>query len=296
MPDNTLLPCYFQEIQVINQRPDILFHWHQEMEIHYIHRGSGRFHIDSDFFNSQAGDIILIRPNGMHSIHPLEKVDEPHRFDVFRFHLDFLGQSMVDQASLHYLQPLQNGQFKFVPCIKPSMPGYSEIKACFFAIIELIKQEDSYFELMLKAKLNELVYLLFCHQYVVKKNTNDMYRKNETLRFLIDFINQHYVEPLSIAQLAELSGYSKPHFMAMFKQYTGSSCTDFIIQVRLSKACDLLTNTTKSILEIATEVGFHNLSNFNRQFKKLYHLTPKAYRSLEKKPNYVGPYPNAPRL
>lgn len=69
-------------------------------------------------------------------------------------------------------------------------------------------------------------------------------------------------------------GYSKTHFMAVFKQHAGTSCTEFIIQVRLNKACDLLMNTSDPILEIATAVGFNNLSNFNRQFKRYYELTP----------------------
>ena len=73
-------------------------------------------------------------------------------------------------------------------------------------------------------------------------------------------------------------GYSKTHFIADFKQHTGSSCTEFIIQVRLNKACDMLINTSNPVLEIATAVGFNNLSNFNRQFKRYYELTPSQYR------------------
>mgnify|MGYP000355673611 CR=1 FL=1 len=78
-------------------------------------------------------------------------------------------------------------------------------------------------------------------------------------------------------------GYSKTHFMAVFKQHAGTSCTEFIIQVRLNKACDLLMNTSDPILEIATAVGFNNLSNFNRQFKRYYELTPSQYRKQLKK-------------
>lgn len=66
--------------------------------------------------------------------------------------------------------------------------------------------------------------------------------------------------------------------MTLFKQQTGVSCTEFVIQVRLNKASELLINTSHSILDIATDVGFNNLSNFNRQFKRYYQLTPSQYR------------------
>lgn len=271
-----LLPYQFYNTIVENGRPDVLFHWHPELEVNYVYEGSARYHVDYDFFNSQPGDIILIRPNGMHSIHPLE--NHNHKTDTFSFHLDMIGYSIIDQVSLRYLQPLQTSSFKFVPRISPDMEGYDEIKDCLFSIFQLSRDEGRHFEILLKARLNELIYLLYYHHYVLKKNTDDTYRKNERIRELIDYINNNYQKNLSIDFLADFIGYSKTHFMTVFKQHTGTSCTEFIIQVRLSKACDLLINTTSPILEIASNIGFNNLSNFNRQFKRYYQVTPSQYR------------------
>ena len=107
---------------------------------------------------------------------------------------------------------------------------------------------------------------------------------------MIDYINNNYQKNLSIDFLSQFMGYSKTHFMAVFKQHAGTSCTEFIIQVRLNKACDLLINTADPILEIATTVGFNNLSHFNRQFKRYYELTPSQYRKQFKKSHYIGPH------
>ncbi|MFC3931571.1 helix-turn-helix domain-containing protein [Streptococcus dentapri] len=284
-----LLPYNFYHTEIKDGRPDTLFHWHPELEVTYIYQGSAKFHIDYDYFDSQAGDIILIRPNGMHSIHPIGKQEQIS--DTFQFHLEMVGYSILDQVSLRYLQPLQNSIFKFITVIKPDMEGYQEIKTCLIQIFDLVKKEDRHFELLLKAKLNEFLYLLFRYHYTVRKITDDAYRKNEKIRQLIDYINQHYDEILTIESLADYIGYSKTHFMAVFKKHTGTSCIEFIIQVRLSKACEELTNTSKSILEIATEVGFNNLSNFNRQFKRYYQLTPSQYRKQFKKIKYIQPNP-----
>ena len=70
--------------------------------------------------------------------------------------------------------------------------------------------------------------------------------------------------------------------MNFFKKNLGVSCIDYLISYRLRKATELLQHSSLSILEIASEVGFSNLSNFNRQFKKAYHMTPRQYRENTK--------------
>ena len=67
-----------------NGQPDILFHWHTDVEIIYVHEGSAQFHIDDHYFNSHKGDIVLIRPNALHSIHPIEQ--QRHYMDAINFH------------------------------------------------------------------------------------------------------------------------------------------------------------------------------------------------------------------
>ena len=204
--------------------------------------------------------------------------NQPHHTDTLHFHLDMLGQSLVDPLSLRYLQPLQNSNFKFKQCLRPSDEGYREIKALLFEIFKMIRQKDRHYELLLKSKLEELIYLLYFYRLVERKTSDDHYRKNEKIREIIDYINQHYAENLTIEKLSELMGYSKTDFMTIFKQHTGTSCTEFIIQARLNAACEELRNSVKPVLEIATNVGFNNLSNFNRQFKHYYDQTPSQYR------------------
>lgn len=58
---------------------------------------------------------------------------------------------------------------------------------------------------------------------------------------------------------------------------------DYLIRMRLEKACEKLVQTNQSVQEIASQVGFTNLSNFNRQFKQHFHLTPRQYRNQQLK-------------
>lgn len=274
---NQLTPYSITRTCTKNGQPDILFHWHRDLELIYVHEGTAQFHIDYDYFHSEAGDIILIRPNALHSIHPIEH--EEHIMDALNFQLDLLGYSTLDQVSLHYLQPLDHGQLDFVRVIKPCDPAYQEIKACLLSALEIGYERKDFFELALKAQLHQLLYLLFAHNYVRSKEISlEGYRKEEKIRTIIDYISDHYAEELTVDLLAQLCGYSPTHFMNFFKKHLGSSSMEYIIQFRLRKACQLLEHSSLSILDISSQVGFNNLSNFNRQFKKYYQTSPSQYR------------------
>ena len=90
-----------------------------------------------------------------------------------------------------------------------------EVKALLFEIFKMIRQKDRHYELFLKSKLEELIYLLYFYRLVERKSSDDHYRKNEKIREIIDYINQHYAENLTIEKLSELMGYSKTHFMTI---------------------------------------------------------------------------------
>ena len=101
-----------------------------------------------------------------------------------------LGQSLVDPLSLRYLQPLQNSNFKFKQCLKPTDEGYSEIKGTLFAIFKIIRQKERHYGILLKSKSEELFYLFYYYRLVERKTSDDHYRKNEKIgKSLITSIN-----------------------------------------------------------------------------------------------------------
>jgi len=72
----------------IHHHPDILFHWHTDVEMIYVHEGKAQFHIDDDYFNSEKGDIILIAGKGHETYQEIKGVR--HHFDDFEIVREFL--------------------------------------------------------------------------------------------------------------------------------------------------------------------------------------------------------------
>ena len=83
---------------------------------------------------------------------------------------------------------------------------------------------------------------------------------------------------ITVAEIADRVEFSESHFMRYFKENMGTSFVDYLKDYRLTMAARLLLVSDDTILSIAEEVGFDNLSYFNRAFKKKYGVTPREYR------------------
>jgi AraC family transcriptional regulator len=98
----------------------------------------------------------------------------------------------------------------------------------------------------------------------------------------ISYIQKNLDQALSLDELARLQGLSTTHFRRLFLESTGISTHQFIAQLRLKKARDLLTNSTMPLVQLADSLGFSSQSHLTSSFKKSHAVTPARYRKLFK--------------
>jgi transcriptional regulator GlxA family with amidase domain len=89
-------------------------------------------------------------------------------------------------------------------------------------------------------------------------------------------------EPLRLAELANHSGLSVPHYTVLFRRQTGFSPIDWFIRLRVQWACELLDTCQLSVGEIARQTGFSDLRYFTRRFRRVMGLPPRKYRRVPK--------------
>jgi len=92
------------------------------------------------------------------------------------------------------------------------------------------------------------------------------------------YMNEHFAEPLTMDELAMLMDTSQRHLSRLFKMQTGSSTIDYLIQIRMSKAKELLLNTDMSLQEIADGIGYPDRYYFAKMFKRYTGIPPISYR------------------
>ena len=98
----------------------------------------------------------------------------------------------------------------------------------------------------------------------------------------IDYINEHFDEKQTLEHLAKTFFVSKTTLMYQFKKYTNCSLMDYLLNVRLTKAKEMLLNSKKSVNEIAETCGFSSANYFGLIFKQKENLSPANYRKHQK--------------
>ncbi len=102
--------------------------------------------------------------------------------------------------------------------------------------------------------------------------------KPQNLLQVVAFIEGNLWSSLELGSLAKKAHLSKFHFCRVFKRHIGMNPMKFVAVLRIERAKELLTRNDKTVSLVANEVGFRDLSNFIRQFKKTTGMTPTMYR------------------
>ncbi len=269
------VPYSYYDCRVPNYFSGVPLHWHGEMELNYVKRGTGYFQYEDRLITVHTGDIILIQPNLVHAILPDKH--ESMFYDTIVFHQNMLIGGYDDRSYTEILQPIFSARRRVLAPISPDAPGYPALCASVLQIFRCVHDNLAVSDLLLKSELLRFFYLLAATPSLCTDRTATP-ALAENLRPVLAYIQEHSADPLTIEELASLSHLSKSHFMSCFKQTFGLGAIEYLTQVRLRTACEALRSTTRSVSEIAYDAGFRNLSNFNRQFRSKVGCTPQAYR------------------
>ena len=268
-PYNTLLcsiPLDFQEVPL---------HWHEEMEIIYIKKGHGYVTVDFKQYKVSGSTIVLILPGQLHSIEQYD--DLSMEYENIIFNVGMLLPRIEDISSTNFLRPFLNGQITVSSVYSIVSEHYDALAACLDACDEINKTKPEGYDLYIKGKLFEFFFVL-SNRCRNEKNPRTI-KSLGKIKIILKFVENNYMHKISVSEAADRVDFSESHFMRYFKENMGTSFVEYLRDYRLTMAARLLLVSDASILNIAEEVGFDNLSYFNRAFKKKYGITPREYRN-----------------
>lgn len=251
-------------------------HWHDEVELIYIKKGTVTITVDFAPHTVSAGTIALILPGQLHSIEQYEA--ESVEYENIIFHPGILISKKADTGSTDYLTPILSGALPVPLLYTPDSPHYSRIAACVDANDDISRTNPAGYQLFIKSQLFMLFYIL-ANKCLLREVPKKDYKALEKMKLILKYVENHYMEKITIEDMANELGISQSHFMKYFKNTMGTSFIDYLNEYRLTMASRLLVSSDSSILTIAEEVGYDNLSYFNRTFKKRFAMTPREYRT-----------------
>lgn len=275
---STLIPFSYYKCKIPDYFAFVPAHWHNEFEINYITDGSANFIYGDKKFLTQKGDIVILTPNTLHAIY--QNGVNFQTYDTIVFNAQMLGTLENDRSAVQYIQPLTNGTCQITPKISPFHEYYDEIKTTVENIISCAKGNKADLDLLMKSELLRLFWLLH-KSGDIKILTHNFSNQSNIIKPVIEYVNEHFAENITILTLANVIHFSPSHFMSVFRQISGVSAIEYLTQVRINHACKYLKQNSFSVSEIAEKCGFNNLSNFNRQFKKIVGCTPTEYKKQQ---------------
>lgn len=247
-------------------------HWHTDFEMIMPLKEGYTVLIDNREFALAEGDILLIPPGVIHS---LKAPESGERLIV-----------QVNCALANQMHGFYEELRHFYPClhVRRLTPMLEDVCAKMQQVMRLMYEEylvrPPFFNYMIAARCSQLLITLARNRKAFATHESDRRYAKSVDGFLrvCDYIHNHCHEKLDVETLSTVAGYSKSHFVRMFKEFADVSCVDYIQQQRVALAKQLLMDPENSIMDIVARSGFGSVASFNRVFKQLTDETPTQYR------------------
>jgi len=271
-----ITPLASDDLFIVLNHPSAKFdypvHHHSDFEINLVMDTSGKRVVGDSIEEFSSLDLVMIGPNIPHAW--FSESEENNHVVTIQFSDKLLNFPILEKRLFSNIKNLliesQRG-------LAFSEKTQVEIKE---KILKLTKMQGFQTVLEFLSILNELSVsdrrVLVSNQYdsqlVVRTS------KSRRITLVCDYIERNYAKTINLSDVASLVNMSESAFSHFFKKRTNTSYKDYLTNVRISHACQLLTKTTNSVAEICFACGFNNLSNFIRIFKKKKNNTPSDYR------------------
>lgn len=237
-------------------------HWHEHIELHYVFRGGAVFHIDQELYEAQEGDLIIANRNELHAGY---STTVPYEAGLLVFDPTDLSRELGEK------------NLRFQSLIR----GDAALRRRIVDIFEARRKEELGYRALCRALVTELLVYL-CRHYAVEsvsaKAVMQRRRDLERLQPALIYIERHYSERISVAQLAQMLCLSPDRLGHLFRAGVGQAPLQYINEIRLRKAMNLLKTEEHTVTEVAQAVGFFDYNHFGRLFRRRYGCTPNQVR------------------
>lgn len=295
-------PAEYHYVDKEHPQYNMAFHWHKEWELIRILEGEFLLHTDEGEYLAHAGDVFLLRDGMLHGGTPRDCVYECFLFDL---HGLFRDVNSVKK----YLRPIYRNQVLprvSFPDRQPDIyPIVDELMGAFWQVRqqrEYLKKElgkslpadsdiesnisfhfrKNLCELITLGNISRLFAVILDKDYVLPKTgpQENASRRISRLKTVLEYIENHYAQRLTLEELAEAAGMSPKYFCRFFRSVIHQTPMDYVNSFRIEHAASLLCSTDLSVTAVGLECGFNDSSYFVKAFKKYMGQTPGQYQKL----------------
>lgn len=295
-PKNTIteyrsyyLPLHFPVLLLsgdywkISDIPSGRLHFHNCLEIGICHSGGGTLEFNGKSLSFQTGDITCIPRNVPHTTYSSPGT-ESHWSYLFLDPAELFRNLLPSSWNNYDLSAYSFSDYKY---IFPK-EDYPSIYFLLTGIIKELEMQKPGYQISARGLLLSLYIELYRVQHVeggftTRREGEPLPPENSlVIAPALDYIENSYMQQISIDFLAGICHFSPTHFRRIFHEIMAVSPLEHLNNTRIMKACNLLRCTEESVLCISENTGFHSVSSFNRYFFRVFQMSPREYRKQMK--------------
>lgn len=255
-----------------------IWHYHPELELHYIIKGEGVQFIGDSVGNFNSGDMLLLGQNLPHTWHCNEeyfKTNSSKKIEAYVLHFlpDCMGKDFLG-LSESYMLP------KLFEKAKQGLVIEGHIKQRIASLLHQVHQSEDFERLVLflnilkeLTEINEYKTISSSYAYSTIPNIHQS-RLDEVYFYTL----QNFKKEITLEEIASVANMTKTSFCRHFKLVTNKTFNEFLNEVRVSHVCRALIENKFTTEVICFKYGYKNISNFYRNFKKITKMTPLEYK------------------
>lgn len=262
-----------------NRHPNFLkiWHYHPELELVVIKESVGTRFVGDSIEKFKPGEVILIGKNLPHMWLNDDAYFQKNSgliASAFSIHFreDFVGKEFLDLYCSEHLSKLFEKAKRGIQFVGLRFPIQD-------AINQLIAEKDDF---------KKLIHLLQILHHLAKHENIDLLSSEGYLNAKInegsdethEYIFKNFNKPIQLKDVASVAGMNPSAFSRYFKRIHRKTFSRYLIEIRIGYACKLLMENQLNVSAICYESGFNNLSNFNKQFKRIKDMNPSEYIRL----------------
>lgn len=253
-------------------------HWHGELEFMMMTRGRAVFQLDGVDVALRRGDGLFI---GGGVLHGGDRVPGcPCVYDAAVFNPALISGNRTDLADLRVINPVLSAlDGKVLALDREGCSGEQQVLDRMEELTAL--GEGIYYELEVKRVL--LAAMADVHRLLFEEGKPLLIpavsnRKAPSVKEVLRYLGAHYADPVTLDELAGISGMSPSQFSRRFKATVRMTPIEYLHSLRINAAVVLLRETDRPLFHIAQDVGYESVNYFIRRFKRIMGIPPGQYR------------------
>ncbi|WP_127579885.1 AraC family transcriptional regulator [Paenibacillus koleovorans] len=259
-------------------------HSHEFIEFVYVLGGRGVHTYQGSVHPLSAGDVFIIEPHAEHGYeserdNPLLVYNVLFQPSVLAAELELLSKvnAFVD---FFYLEPFNRKYANFSSQLNLKYEEQAEMSLRLERMLKEFSAKRSGYQLVIKTILLDMLIMLSRTWDERDRRANlTLEDADETMVQVCRYIEQHHARAIPLKEVSQLCGMSQSSFSTKFKQKTGKTFIEYRNSARLRMAARLMLDSKEKVFLIAQQVGFDDLSFFNKLFKQEFGMSPKQYRN-----------------